>query len=79
MTVPIRIPEDLWDDDGEAVIVAWLYDDGARVQKDCVVATLGLEKAQIEITAPESGILVQQCAAESPVARGAVIGEIRDA
>lgn len=77
MTVPIRVPEDLWDDDSEAVIVAWLYEDGALVQKDWVVATLGLEKVQIEIAAPDSGILVQRCAAQSAVSRGAVIGEIR--
>jgi pyruvate/2-oxoglutarate dehydrogenase complex dihydrolipoamide acyltransferase (E2) component len=77
MSIAIRVPEDLWDDDSEAVIVAWLYDDRASVQKGSVVATLGLEKAQIEVTAPESGVLVQLRIAESPVQRGEVIGEIR--
>lgn len=76
MSVAIRVPDDLWDDDSEAVIVAWLYDDRASVQKGAVVATLGLEKVQIEVTAPESGLLVQLRSAESPVLRGEVIGEI---
>jgi len=72
----IRIPEDLWRGIDEGVIAAWLYEDGDEVEKDSVVATLMIEKTQIDIEAPATGTLRILKMAETPVIPGNIIGEI---
>jgi pyruvate/2-oxoglutarate dehydrogenase complex dihydrolipoamide acyltransferase (E2) component len=72
----IRIPNDLWDDDREGVIVSWIYKDGAVVESGKVVVELMVEKAQMELSAPASGRLTILAAADAIVNRGQVIGRI---
>jgi pyruvate/2-oxoglutarate dehydrogenase complex dihydrolipoamide acyltransferase (E2) component len=72
----IRIPQDLWDDDREGVIVSWLYLDGAIVEPGKVVVELAVEKAQMELVAPAAGRLTILAAADAIVTRGQVIGRI---
>lgn len=76
MAEPIRIPEDLWNDDTEGVIVAWLYDEGAHVERDAIVAEVMVEKAQVEIRAPAAGTLRRFKNNEETVRRGELVGEI---
>ena len=73
----ITIEKDLWEDDLEGVITAWLFDDGDRVAAGDVVAEVMVEKAQYEITAGDSGVLSIRVAVEVPVKPGDVIAELR--
>lgn len=72
----ISIPEGLWRGTDQGVIAAWLYEDGNEVEKHSVVATLMIEKTQIDIDAPATGTLRILKPAETPVIPGDVIGEI---
>jgi pyruvate/2-oxoglutarate dehydrogenase complex dihydrolipoamide acyltransferase (E2) component len=76
MMVDIRVPEDLWLDDRQGVIVSWLYQDGARVEAGKLITELMVEKAQLELFAPASGRLKILCEPEAVVDRGQVIGSI---
>ena len=72
----VRIPDDLWDDDSEGAISAWLYDDGDRVEKGAVIAEVMNEKVASELLAPASGALAILSPAEDPVRKGQVVGRI---
>ena len=73
----ITIEKDLWEDDLEGVITAWLFDDGDSVAAGDVVAEVMVEKAQYEIAAGDSGALSIRVAVEVPVKPGDVIAELR--
>ncbi|MBP7334849.1 lipoyl domain-containing protein [Niveispirillum sp.] len=73
---PILIPATLWDDDSPGVISTWLFDDGDTVSEGAVVAELMNEKVGFEITAPVSGTLIIEVAAETEVMRGQRIGAV---
>lgn len=75
----ITVPEDLWDGEDEGVIFAWIYADGALVERGKLVAELTVEKAQLELTAPASGRLRILAPAETLVRKGTVIGTIEPA
>jgi pyruvate/2-oxoglutarate dehydrogenase complex dihydrolipoamide acyltransferase (E2) component len=70
----ITVPEDLWDTDDEGVIFAWVYADGALVERGKLIAELTVEKAQLELNAPASGRLRILVPAETVVRKGTVIG-----
>jgi len=72
----IKIPDDLWDGDGEGVITAWLMNDGEAVSTETVVADIMTEKIQHELTSPAEGILSILVEAEVPVSKGQVVGKI---
>ena len=72
----VRIPDDLWDDDSEGAISAWLYDDGDRVETGAVIAEVMNEKVAFELLAPVSGPLAILAAAEAPVRKGQVVARI---
>jgi pyruvate/2-oxoglutarate dehydrogenase complex dihydrolipoamide acyltransferase (E2) component len=72
----ITVPQDLWDTQDEGVIFAWIYSDGALVEKGKLIAELTVEKAQLELTAPASGRLKILAPAETVVRKGTVIGRI---
>jgi len=72
----LRIPHDLWDDDSEGAISAWLYDDGDRVEAGAVIAEVMNEKVAFELVAPASGMLSILSAAEEPVCKGQVVARI---
>lgn len=72
----VRIPDDLWDDDSEGAISAWLYDDGDSVEAGAVIAEIMNEKVVFEIVARTSGALAILTAAEEPVRKGQVVARI---
>lgn len=72
----VKIPDDQWSDDKEAVITSWSYEDGAEVKEGDTVAEIMVEKAQIEISAPASGVLHIREPEDAIVSRGAVIATI---
>lgn len=72
----VKIPDDLWDDDSEGAISAWLYDDGDQVEAGAVIAELMNEKVSSELLAPTSGALVIMTPAEEPVRKGQVVARI---
>ncbi|WP_020398621.1 lipoyl domain-containing protein [Kordiimonas gwangyangensis] len=72
----IKIEDDFWQGDDEAVITAWLVDDGAEVAEGDVVAEMMLAKVQMEIEAPCSGVIHIEMEAEVPLKKGMVIATI---
>ena len=72
----IIIPEDMWSGDQEGVLVCWTFENGATVRQGEVAAEVALEKAQMEICAPASGVLRQMAREEDVLKGGAVIGAI---
>ncbi|WP_424987924.1 biotin/lipoyl-containing protein [Microbulbifer sp. S227A] len=76
MATDIVIPSDLWEEDEECVITAWLADDGASVQEGALIAEIMTAKVQYEILAPASGTLKITEEADAVVAKGAVIGAV---
>lgn len=76
MTVEVRLPQDLWAEDGEGVIATWLFADGERVAERSVLAEVMYEKTSTEILAPTAGTLRIVVGAEVPVRKGQVIARI---
>lgn len=77
MNVDIVVPEDMWEEDTEAVVTTWLYDDGAAIKKGDLVAEIMTEKVQFEIFAPADGILQITKAVDDVVTKGSVLGTIQ--
>lgn len=73
----VRIADDQWDEDLEGNLLTWLYDDGAEVTKGEVIVEIMVEKLQVEIEAPATGILKHGKAEGDIVNRGDLIGEVR--
>jgi len=72
----IRIAEDQWDEDLEGNLLTWLYDEGTEVSQGDVIVEIMVEKLQVEIEAPASGILRHGKAEGDLVNRGDVIGSV---
>jgi pyruvate/2-oxoglutarate dehydrogenase complex dihydrolipoamide acyltransferase (E2) component len=72
----IIIPIDLWAEDREAVITAWLARDGAEVRDGDLLAEIMVEKVQHEIRAPAAGRLTILRQADDIVRKGDAIGRI---
>ena len=72
----IRIPEDLWNDDDEGVISSWLYQNGDPVQQGAVVAQILLDKAQMDLISPASGVLRIVTPEEIPVRKGQIVAHL---
>ena len=72
----IRISEELCQGDQEAVLTTWYFDDGDYVEAGDIVAEVMLQKIQLEVEAPENGILRKKVGEEQPVHQGLVIGTI---
>lgn len=72
----VVIAMDLWDEDIEGVITAWLFDEGDNVSKEDILAEVMVEKIQHEIVSPADGTLKILVTAEDPVSRGDMIGDI---
>ena len=70
------VGEDLWDDDTEGNLHTWIYPAGAQVSKGEVVAEIMVEKLQVDIVAPESGVIEHGKAEGDLVVRGESIGRI---
>ena len=76
MATDIIIPSDLWEEDEDAVITAWLVNDGATVEDGALIAEIMTAKVQYEIVAPVSGTVRIKEEADAVVAKGAVIGTV---
>lgn len=76
MATDIIIAHDLWPEEGEAVITAWLASNNATVEKNALIAEVMVEKVQYEIFAPASGTLSISREADEIVSKGDVIGAI---
>lgn len=72
----VKVPDNLWDTDTQAVITSWAYNDGTTVQQGDSIVEIMVEKAQYEIAAPASGILRIRQQEDALVDRGAVIAII---
>lgn len=72
----IKIADDLWEDEVEGVITAWLFSDGENVSAGTVVAEIMVEKVQHELTSPADGRLKILKAAEEPLNKGDVVAKV---
>ena len=72
----ICIPDDLWEDEGEAVLATWFFTEGERVSAGDIVAEVMVDKASFEITTPASGTITPLVAVDDPVQRGDCIARI---
>lgn len=76
MTQSIIVPMDLWGEDEEAVITAWLVDNGSEVSTGQLVAEVMVEKIQYEINSTCSGVISIICEEDDVVSKGSVIAEV---
>ena len=76
MTVNVTVPNELWEGDTEAVVTAWLTNDNARVEEGALIAEIMVEKSQLEIHAPASGVLKIVQDVDAVVHKGTVIATI---
>jgi len=76
MATDVKIPEDLWEEDSEAVITNWLANDGATVSAGMLIAEIMTEKIQHEIEAPADGVLKISKEVDDIVKKGDVIGTV---
>jgi pyruvate/2-oxoglutarate dehydrogenase complex dihydrolipoamide acyltransferase (E2) component len=74
--VEMRVPADLWEEDTEAALSAWLYADGDAVHEGDVICELMVEKVTFEVAAPVSGKLRIIVPKEATVARGDLVATI---
>lgn len=75
MAVDVVIPE-LGESVTEAILVEWLKKDGAAVEEDEPIAVIETDKADVELPAPESGILSHSKSDGDTVQVGEAIGQI---
>ena len=76
MATDIIIPNDLWEEDEDAVITTWLVNDGSTVEEGALIAEIMTAKVQYEINAPASGRISITEEADAVVPKGGVIGTI---
>lgn len=76
MASEVRIPEDLWEEDQEAALTAWLVGEGSTVEKGGLLAEVMTAKIQHEIEAPASGTIRLLKQVDDVVAKGDVIAVI---
>lgn len=74
--VEVTVPPELWAADVDGVLLAWLYMDGAEVTADDVIAEVTMEKSQIEIVAPASGVLRHKVEENAVIRCGDIIATI---
>lgn len=76
MATDILIPSDLWEDDEQTVITAWLASEGAVVKQGALIAEIMTAKVQHEIIAPATGTLTILREQDDVVSKGDVIGRV---
>jgi pyruvate/2-oxoglutarate dehydrogenase complex dihydrolipoamide acyltransferase (E2) component len=72
----VVIPADIWTDNSEGAISAWLYAEGDVVEAGVVIAEVMNEKTTFEIDAPASGRLSILVPADVSVRPGQLIAQI---
>lgn len=76
MATDIIIPDDLWEEDIEAVITTWFVADGAEVTQGDLIAEIMTEKVQHEIEASSSGTLTITKQVDDIINKGDVIATV---
>ncbi|WP_010322073.1 biotin/lipoyl-containing protein [Marinobacterium stanieri] len=76
MSTEVRVPEDLWEEDSEAVITSWLVSEGANVEDGEMIAELMVQKIQHELHAPASGVLTILKDVDDVVSKGDLVATI---
>jgi len=76
MTQSITIPMDLWEEDEEAVLTAWLVDNNSEVSTGQLVAEVMVEKISYEITSTCEGTITIISEEDDVVNKGSVIAEV---
>jgi pyruvate/2-oxoglutarate dehydrogenase complex dihydrolipoamide acyltransferase (E2) component len=76
MTKSIIVPVDLWEEDEEAVLSAWLVDNNSNVSTGQLVAEVMVEKTQYEINSTCDGIISIISEEDDVVSKGSVIAEV---
>jgi pyruvate/2-oxoglutarate dehydrogenase complex dihydrolipoamide acyltransferase (E2) component len=79
VTVDIVVPQEMWGENLEGVVVTWIYQNGATVAKGQPIAEIMVEKAQLELVAPASGRLTILAVPETIIGRDHVVGRIETA
>ena len=79
MSIDILVPQEMWGESLEGVVVTWIYKDGATVLQGQPIAEVMVEKAQLELVAPASGRLRILAAPETIIGRNHVVGRIEPA
>ena len=79
MTVDIVVPQEMWGESLEGVVVTWIYQNGATVAAGRPIAEIMVEKAQLELVAPASGRLIILAVPETVIGRDQVVGRIETA
>ncbi|MGA2841335.1 MAG: biotin/lipoyl-containing protein [Steroidobacteraceae bacterium] len=79
MTVDIVVPQEMWGESLEGVVVTWIYQNGATVAAGQPIAEIMVEKAQLELVAPASGRLTILAVPETVIGRDQVVGRIETA
>jgi pyruvate/2-oxoglutarate dehydrogenase complex dihydrolipoamide acyltransferase (E2) component len=79
MNVDILVPQEMWGDSVEGVVVTWIYQEGATVARGQPIAEIMVEKAQLELVAPASGRLRILAVPETVIGREQVVGRIETA
>ncbi|WP_151178795.1 lipoyl domain-containing protein [Hypericibacter terrae] len=74
--VSVAIPPDMWAEDMEGVVSAWLFEEGDRVREGDLIAEVMVEKTSYDLTAPASGILRILVGQDVPFRRGAEVARI---
>jgi pyruvate/2-oxoglutarate dehydrogenase complex dihydrolipoamide acyltransferase (E2) component len=74
--VSVTIPADMWAEDVEGVISAWLFEDGDKVREGDLIAEVMVEKTSYDLTAPAAGILRILVGQDVPFRRGAEVARI---
>jgi pyruvate/2-oxoglutarate dehydrogenase complex dihydrolipoamide acyltransferase (E2) component len=76
MTNPITVPMDLWEEDEEAVLTAWLVDNGSQVVTGQLVAEVMFEKISYEISSTCDGTISLISQEDDVVQKGSKIAEV---
>lgn len=76
MTNSIIIPMDLWEEDEEAVLTAWLVDNDSEVSAGQLVAEVMVEKISYEINSSYDGKISIISAEDDVVNKGSLIAEV---
>ncbi|MFT7006022.1 MAG: pyruvate/2-oxoglutarate dehydrogenase complex dihydrolipoamide acyltransferase (E2) component [Colwellia sp.] len=76
MTQSIIIPVDLWEEDEEAVLTAWLVDNNSKVSTGQLLAEVMVEKIQYEINSTYDGTISIISEEDDVVSKGSVIAEV---
>lgn len=78
--MPIDVLMPIIDAEGEeAVVTAWLVDEGTRVKPAQLIAEVQAEKVSVDVEAPAAGVVRGLVPINQPVAQGSPICRIEDA